>query len=190
MASAVAAFKHQESKPNKEKLSMRAIANLFNLPFETFRHQLNGKISTVKPAYGAKPLLSAMEEQDLVTVIKGFSHIGTPISTPNLVRMVNKYSQVNNKPVAKYGRGWWAGFKKRNPNVVLKSARNLSLARAGAGNIETLSKFFDKLEETLVTYNLTNKPHLIFNYDETRLTTVPSHFTKTLVLKVSNLLIL
>jgi len=145
----------------------------------TLLRRIEGKILTAGPAHGKKAHLSKDQERDLVSVIKKHATSGTPLYRKNIFNMVTKFCNVNGIPVSKpIGRGWWKGFQHRNPEIIMKVARPLSFARATASNKETLQQFFNVLEITLKENNLLNKPHQIFNVDETGLSTVPNYFRK------------
>ena len=60
-------------------------------------------------------------------------------------------------------------FKGRDPEIILLQAEPLSYARPMATNPETITKYFDLLEETLGVNGLAKKPGQIFNCDETGL---------------------
>ena len=63
-------------------------------------------------------------------------------------------------------KGWWSSFQKRHPQRSLRSGEQLSYARAVAEDPEVFKMYYDLLEKTLIENELLNKPHLIFNCDE------------------------
>ena len=63
--------------------------------------------------------------------------------------------------------GWWTSFSRRHPELSLKNPAPMSKTRAIASNSESMNAYFDLLEETLDTYNLGDRPELLFNMDET-----------------------
>jgi hypothetical protein len=62
--------------------------------------------------------------------------------------------------------GWWESFRRRHPNLTLRAAVPLSLARAKATDPEMLGRYFDLLEQTLHDNLLEGKPGQLFNMDE------------------------
>ena len=60
--------------------------------------------------------------------------------------------------------GWWELFRRRHPNLTLRAAVPLSLARARASDPEMMSLYF-LLEQTLLENELMGKPGQIFNMD-------------------------
>ena len=63
--------------------------------------------------------------------------------------------------------GWWDCFRQRHPHLTLRSGEGLAYCRAVSTNRVVINKYFDLLEQVLDSNNLTKKPHLIFNVDET-----------------------
>ena len=63
--------------------------------------------------------------------------------------------------------GWWDCFRQRHPHLTLRSGEGLAYCRAVSTNRVVINKYFDLLEQVLDSNNLTKKPHLIFNADET-----------------------
>ena len=65
--------------------------------------------------------------------------------------------------------GWWERFRKRHPNLTLKSAMPLTYARAMATDSDVFHHYYDMLEETLKSNGIFDNPTHIFNCDETGL---------------------
>ena len=57
-------------------------------------------------------------------------------------------------------------FLKRWPELKVLKPRALDHARAKMASRETISNFYHNLKETLTKYEMTDKPHLIYNIDE------------------------
>lgn len=79
------------------------------------------------------------------------------------------------------GKGWIAGFRKRHPQLTLRSPEPTSSARASGFNKVAVKKFFDILIEERANHNY--PAHRIFNVDETGLTTVQSKSSRVLSLR-------
>ena len=63
---------------------------------------------------------------------------------------------------------WLVGkLQKRHPEVTLHVAEHLSHAQALACNSDTLSSYFDLLEQSIEDNDLRSYPSQIFNYSET-----------------------
>jgi len=84
-----------------------------------------------------------------------------------------------NKKMA--GKDWVRGFRKRHPELTLRSPEATSSARAQAFNRPNVMQFFNILQNLQQTKNFL--PHRIFNVDETGLTTVQSKSSIILALK-------
>ena len=63
--------------------------------------------------------------------------------------------------------GWWERFRQRHPYLALCTSVPFSYIRAKAQDPESISKYFDLLEDTLKNNDLFDKPTHLFNCDET-----------------------
>jgi len=79
------------------------------------------------------------------------------------------------------GKDWVKGFRKRHPEITLRSPEATSSARAQAFNRPNVMKFFTILQNVQQINNFL--PHRVFNVDETGLTTVQSKCSKIFALK-------
>lgn len=79
------------------------------------------------------------------------------------------------------GMDWMKGFMARNPILTVRKPEATSAARAMGFNKVSVQKFFDLFIEQVDTHKLT--PDVIFNVDETGLTSNPKSHTKVVALK-------
>ncbi|XP_008188284.1 tigger transposable element-derived protein 6-like [Acyrthosiphon pisum] len=79
------------------------------------------------------------------------------------------------------GKDWVKGFRKRHPEITLRSPEATSSARAQAFNRPNVMTFFTILQNVQQINNFL--PHRVFNVDETGLTTVQSKCSNILALK-------
>ncbi|XP_046387622.1 MFS-type transporter clz9-like [Ischnura elegans] len=79
------------------------------------------------------------------------------------------------------GKDWVAGFKKRHPNISLRTPEATSLARAQGFNKTNVSKFFEILKTVQDKHKF--EAHRVFNCDETGLLTVQNRHSKVFALK-------
>jgi len=79
------------------------------------------------------------------------------------------------------GKDWVKGFRKRHPQVTLRSPEATSSARAQAFNRPNVMTFFTILQNVLQIRRFL--PHRVFNVDETGPTTVQSKCSNMLSLK-------
>ena len=70
--------------------------------------------------------------------------------------------------------GWWQSFYKRHPDLTLKSAIPLSIARAKATDEEVLGRYFKMLNDCLNENDIFDNPSRIYNCDETGLPLNPT----------------
>ena len=64
------------------------------------------------------------------------------------------------------GRRWFDGFRRRHPNLTLRSAQSLSFLRAKATNPQVIEDFFGKLGSIYARLNILTKPMQVYNVDE------------------------
>ncbi|ROL41877.1 Myb-like protein V [Anabarilius grahami] len=62
---------------------------------------------------------------------------------------------------------WWARFKARHPELTSRTADSLDRARVHCATLEAFEGFFKLNEALYVKHSLEDKPHLIYNCDET-----------------------
>ena len=68
------------------------------------------------------------------------------------------------------GEDWIYGFMKRHPDISVRTPEANSLSRATSFNRTNVKAFFENLEGVQKKYNFA--PNMIYNVDETALTTV------------------
>lgn len=78
------------------------------------------------------------------------------------------------------GKAWTSSFRKRHPELTLRSPEATLLARAQGFNKVSVTKFFDLEKDRSKT---SYPPHRIFNIDETGFKTVQSKSSKILAQK-------
>jgi hypothetical protein len=81
----------------------------------------------------------------------------------------------------KAGKDWFLSFKKRHPELCLRTPESTSINRVKSFNKDTVSQFFNLLKDTLSRWKFL--PHRIFNVDETGVQTVPQKLPKVLAKK-------
>ena len=64
------------------------------------------------------------------------------------------------------GMDWLIAFRNCNPEITLRKAEGLSLNRCRGLNKHDVEQYFTLLGKTLEDLNLFDKPHLIYNCDE------------------------
>jgi hypothetical protein len=80
---------------------------------------------------------------------------------------------------------WWLGFKRRHDDLTIRVAENISTARAEAINHERIQNFFRDFTEIFDNCGLHNFPQLVWNCDETGLSSVVDKGQKAVAKKGS-----
>lgn len=147
-----------------EGLSIRQAALQFNVPKSSLGDRISGRVvpgaSSGPPRY-----LSTAEENELVQFLIRSAGIGYGKSRKQVMALVQ--TMLTSKGLTKtVSSGWWESFCRRHPNLALRTAAPLSLARARASDPEVVSRYFDLLEQTLDENGLRDRPGQIFNMDE------------------------
>lgn len=70
---------------------------------------------------------------------------------------------------------WFYSFLKKHKDLLLIKPRKLNIARAKCASAAAISKYYKELGTVLTQNNLHDKPHLIFNIDETGCSTEHNH---------------
>ena len=109
--------------------------------------------------------LNADEEEELVRFLLRCAAIGYPKSRHEVLALVTR--MLERKGISgSVTSGWWLYFCHRHPNLTLRTPAPLSKARHDASNPETVVRYFDLLEQTMVENDLLDKPGQIYNVDE------------------------
>ena len=148
----------------KEGKSFRATAEMCRIPLATLHDHVTGKVDPFsKP--GPKPYLSPSEEDELVAFLLKCARMGYPKSCKQVTAIVQSIVNSRNMNV-EVSTGWWARFKKRHPNLSLRTAAPLCIPRLQAKNPDVLNSYFNELEKTLREHDIFDEPSSIFNCDE------------------------
>ena len=83
-----------------------------------------------------------------------------------VAKIVTKDGRPNPFVDGKSGRKWWALFKKRHPEISLRTSEKLQLARAKCCTPEVLGAWYEEFGKFLKTYSLMNEADCIWNADE------------------------
>jgi len=178
MMNAIQEFNNQSDAAGEYKLTLRGIARAYNVPFETLRRRIKGKISTASGDdvhlhhLGKKTVLPAAAERDLAQHIKDLSSAGFPCTRDDVRNLAYEYATRNkilgfSDKKKKAGYYWFDGFMRRFPELVVKSAENLSVPRAMSMNPTQVSKWFESYDQILQQLGIKDCPNNIWNFDET-----------------------
>ena len=156
-------------------LGLRQAARQYNVPVETLRRRVTGAVSTdCRP--GPPTVLTSEEETKLAQFLIEISDIGFGLTREDVMRttfrIVSQAGRAHPFQNGAAGRSWFDAFKRRHPNLTLRTAQPLSSARAAGSSKETIEEFFAKLGGICARLNLLAKPMQLFNVDETGISIV------------------
>ena len=170
MKQAVAEYRRQSDPTTK--LSIRAIARAWQIPYETLRRRICGKVPGYGSASGRPTVLKETDEAELVTTIKKLAQVGFPMTRKDVQEIAYAFAKAHgykgfseNKNCAGYY--WFQGFLNRHPDINIKKAENLSIARSMGMNRTQVSKWFESYEMLLTRLGVRDLPRQIWNLDET-----------------------
>lgn len=157
MAHAVEAVRQGEA--------VRRAAELYNVPRSTLSDKVLCKVP-LKARSGPPSYLSTEEEEELTSFFLEMAKIGYAHTRKQVIALVQQI--VVSKGISTVvSSGWWERYVKRHPQIALRVAVPLSMARAMASDREVLDRYFNMLEECLRSNGIIDKPARIFNCDET-----------------------
>ena len=151
MANAVEAVRRGET--------VRRAAELYNVPRSTLSDKVLSKVP-LKARSGPPSYLNTEEEEELTSFLLEMAKIGYAHTRKQVIALVQQISTV-------VSSGWWERYIKRHPQIALRVAVPLSMARAMASDREVLDRYFNMLEDCLQSNRILDKPARIFNCDET-----------------------
>ncbi|KAG5876596.1 hypothetical protein JTB14_021563 [Gonioctena quinquepunctata] len=93
----------------------------------------------------------------------------------------NKIAHPFNKKLQMVGGDWLVGFRKRHPQLSLRSFESISIVRAQGFNKIMVSKYFDLLKDLMYKNNYS--PHRIFDVEKTAVITTKAKKSKVLAVK-------
>ena len=107
----------------------------------------------------------------LASTIKHFQLSGFPLTIGRVCQLAFQYASVNgitgfSNERQMAGHKWLSGFLKCYPDISLKKARNLSIARAMGANPTVISQWCSLLKKVMDTVDITS-PEQIWSGDET-----------------------
>ncbi|KAH9291752.1 hypothetical protein KI387_043059, partial [Taxus chinensis] len=144
--------------------SIRAAALKYNLPPTSVHYWLNGLTHTKRK--GPAPVLSEGEEKEIVEWCKQMADLGHGVGFMQLRACVAQICETRETPFREGlpGKSWCEGFRKRHPDIVLRTAEGLERDRAIGLRPEVVSKFYEKLASIYINSYGAGK---IWNCDET-----------------------
>ena len=117
------------------------------------------------------------DERLLADTIYRFQLSGFPLTINRVRELAYQYAQVNNLngfsgETGRAGRKWLKGFLRRHPKIIIRKARNLSIARAMGANPRVIGDWFQLLKQIKEKCGIVS-PSQIWSGDETGVQNVP-----------------
>ncbi|KAI8487400.1 hypothetical protein Bbelb_348690 [Branchiostoma belcheri] len=125
---------------------------------------------------GRPSVLTREEEEALVEYSKYLAERGFPLTVRVLkalahqieLKRANSLGESSKFSEAGPGKRWWRGFRRRHPELSLRSPDQLDKERAMFATERVVFEYFLLLDDVLTKANAKDKnPHLIYNADET-----------------------
>ncbi len=136
---------------------------MYGIPRSTLQNRVSGRVVFGRP----EAYLTEEEERELICFIKGCSEIGFSRTRQQVIMIVQQVMIRKGREDIHVSSGWWAAFRKRHPQLSLRTAEQVSYVRSLGTRPEILSKYFNLLKDTLLQNDLFERPCQIFNMDET-----------------------
>lgn len=172
--------------------TVNSAAGVYGVPRKTISNRLK-KGQDVVTKLGGPTIFSASQELDLVKRLKYLEGRGFPLDINGLLRSayffalqlsrqrkLNVQIPKNWHRNRKCSRDWWFSFKRRHPTLTLRKAEGISISRAHAFNEGRIESFFSQCHTLYEELEISKFPQLIFNVDETGLSTVPNTRSKVI----------
>ena len=172
MQNAVEEWRKQEGNASVKKCPIRTIARAWDVPYETLRRRIYGKVQTYTSASGRPTVLKQVEEAELVNTLKDLAEVGFPLIRKEVQELAFTYAKAHGYKGFSDKKGaagyyWFHGFLNRHPDVSIKKAENLSVARAMSMNKVQVFNWFEAYEALLKRLGVRDLPRQIWNLDET-----------------------
>jgi hypothetical protein len=145
-------------------VSLRRAAEMYSIPRSTLHDHVSGKVKEFGKQ-GPKPYLT-IEEEELASFLVRCAKIRYLHTRQQVLSIVQEI--VNSKGIeVNVTNGWWERFLQRHPHLTLRTAVPLCFVRAMASDRDSINRYYDLLEETLISNDILDDPVRIFNCDET-----------------------
>ena len=131
-----------------EGKGLREAARLYNVPVETLRRRVTGKVD-IDCCPGTPTVLTKEEEETIVRYLIQMADMGYGLTKEAVMHMVYIIVKKCKRPHPfkneKAGQWWFQGFKSQHPNLTVQMPQSLAYCRALSANKENISDFFGKL---------------------------------------------
>ncbi|CAB3236377.1 unnamed protein product [Arctia plantaginis] len=156
---------------DRNTMGINEISRQFGIPPRTLRRRYTAK-NTTKQTLGKHPILDFANEKRLVKHILKLGDAGFPPNRQSIRMLAYQFAE---KLELKHnfdhenemaGAAWFKSFIERNPELSIRQAEGLSVARAKGLSREKVNNFYDLLIKVLTENDLLDKPERLYNMDE------------------------
>ncbi|KAJ4436447.1 hypothetical protein ANN_19080 [Periplaneta americana] len=166
------------------QISIRKAAEIYNIPKSRLIDRVSavkkGKEITFTPPLGRfKPTFNAEFEGVLFNHVKDLSDGLLPLTRKEFLNLAFQLAEALkiphqfNRDKKTAGKQFYYDFMKRHPNLSLRTPELTSLNRSIGFNKPQVNRFFESFTKLMEKYEFT--PYIIYNCDETSVTTVQKH---------------
>lgn len=154
---------------------LREASRQYCVPVETLRRRVNGTVELeCKP--GPATVFSKEVEDKICAYLISMADMGYGLSREMVMGTAYTIAEKTHRkhPFTgdSAGRSWLDGFRRRHPNLTIRTPQPLSYCRALCANEDIIGDFFGKLGGVYGKLNLISKPMQIYNADETGISIV------------------
>ena len=151
-----------------KRMAIRKAARLCGIPPLSLRDKVTAKTQIGRKS-GPPTIFTFSEESLLKDHILFLARVGYPLSRREVISLAENSAVLLQKQRKnnQVGKRWFEGFMKRWPELKIGRPQKLSIKRAKSSSEEVVNNYFTELDHIMTKYNLKEKPHLIFNIDET-----------------------
>lgn len=151
------------------RCTVRQAAKEFGVPKSSLGDRVSGRVAPGSRS-GPAQLITSTDEELLVEFSLYMSKHGFPLTKQQLVSFASSIYKRQHRRVAfpKLGQTWWLNFRKRQEkNITIQPADNVVRGRTVCVRREAVDQFFHLLSTVMDAHGLGDKPHQIFNCNET-----------------------
>ncbi|KAM3601738.1 uncharacterized protein V6R79_018027 [Siganus canaliculatus] len=151
------------------RCTVRQAAKEFGVPKSSLGDRVSGRVAPGSRS-GPAQLITTADEELLVEFSLYMSKHGFPLTKQQLVSFASTIYKRQHRRVAfsKLGQTWWLNFRKRQEkNITIQPADSVVRGRTVCVRKEAVDHFFHLLNTVMDAHGLRDKPHQIFNCNET-----------------------
>ena len=154
---------------SSKSMNVSKAARHYSVPRKSLENRIKNRTTHgINP--GPSRVLSTEEEEGLVEYIKYMAKGGFPMTSKIICAYAWAISKRNGKSSRFSDSGpswhWWCDFRRRHPDLSLRSTDKLDHGRARNANKFVIKDYFELLGKTLTEHHIKDKANRIYNCDE------------------------